>query len=190
MSCDAAFFGSLPVQVHPVSVRALEAADADTQHRMRRRDADPVRDEVAPAARRAVQPARRVVLERAPDLRLRDRDPREHGERERDRDERAPAPRDERRADHDDEQRREARLRERDQQAEPRSRRAPRRRRSDQRSERAEHEQHERRRHRDARGTARRPTGSQKTELTRKNGAYAFELITFGFWKMSRVSYW
>src|SRR5207247_2952829 len=32
--------------------------------------------------------------------------------------------------------------------------------------------------------------GSQKTELTRKSAAYAFELITFGFWKMSRVSYW
>ena len=29
--------------------------------------------------------------------------------------------------------------------------------------------------------------GSQKTELTRKYGAYALELITFGFWKMSRV---
>src|SRR6266571_5196929 len=25
---------------------------------------------------------------------------------------------------------------------------------------------------------------------TTRNGAYAFELITFGFWKMSRVSYW
>ncbi len=32
--------------------------------------------------------------------------------------------------------------------------------------------------------------GSQNTELTRKKGAYAFELITFGFWKMSRVWYW
>src|SRR5216684_7353890 len=32
--------------------------------------------------------------------------------------------------------------------------------------------------------------GSQNTELTRKNCAYAFALITFGFWKMSRVRYW
>src|SRR5260370_15053410 len=31
--------------------------------------------------------------------------------------------------------------------------------------------------------------GSQNTELTRKNCAYAFAVITFGFWKMSRVSY-
>src|ERR1700730_15560228 len=32
--------------------------------------------------------------------------------------------------------------------------------------------------------------GSQKTELTRKNGAYAFDTPSFGFSKMLRVSYW
>ncbi len=32
--------------------------------------------------------------------------------------------------------------------------------------------------------------GSQNTELTRKYAAYAFELITFGFSKTLRVSYW
>src|SRR5437868_10640033 len=40
--------------------------------------------------------------------------------------------------------------------------------------------------------TRKRPytDGSQKTELTRKNAAYAFELITFGFSNTVRVSYW
>ena len=59
------------------------------------------------------------MLERSANLRLRDGDSSEDGERERNRDERTPAPRDERRADHDDEQRREAGLREGDQQPEP-----------------------------------------------------------------------
>src|SRR5207302_1280668 len=40
--------------------------------------------------------------------------------------------------------------------------------------------------------TRKRPytDGSQKTELTRKNGAYAFDTPSFGFSKMLRVSYW
>ena len=110
----------LALEVHPFSVRALEPSHPDTRQRMVHGDADPVRDEARAAARRVVQPVRRVVLQRSPNLRLRDRDPGEHGEREHDRDERAPAPGDERRADHDDEQRGEARLRVGDQEPEPR----------------------------------------------------------------------
>ena len=32
--------------------------------------------------------------------------------------------------------------------------------------------------------------GSQKTELTRKNGAYALPTITLGFQNTSRVAHW
>ncbi len=32
--------------------------------------------------------------------------------------------------------------------------------------------------------------GSQKTELTRKKGAYALSTISFGFQKTSRVAHW
>ena len=128
------------------------------------------------------------MLKRSADLRLRDGDPCKDGERERYCDERAPAPGDEGGADHDDEQRSEARLREGDQQPEPghdeHATAA-----SDHLSERPTHDE-------DDDGaiamTRNRPytDGSQKTEFTRKNGAYAFELPSFGFWKMLRVSYW
>ena len=66
-----------------VRVRALEPADADARTGWCAGDPDPVRDEARAAARRLVQPARRVVLERVPDLRLAPTAiAGEHGERE------------------------------------------------------------------------------------------------------------
>ena len=111
----------LPLQVHPLSVRVLEAAHADTAHRMGLGDADPVRDEARPAARRAVQPGPSCGA--AIECRIcgcATAIPATTTAASADRDERPPAPGDRRHADDRHEQRREARLRERDEQAEPR----------------------------------------------------------------------
>src|SRR5581483_11600445 len=105
--------------LHAPSVRMLEAADADSAHRMGDRDTDSVRDEVVPAAGGTVQPTLRVVLERSPHGRLRDREAAEDDHRQPDGEEGLPAPRDERDGDDRDDERGEARLRERDEEAEP-----------------------------------------------------------------------
>src|SRR5438046_3031128 len=78
--------------LHTCSVRVLEATDADTERRMRRGDADAVRHEARSAARRTVDSGRGVVLDRPSHLGLRDREPAEHEDRKRDREERPPAP--------------------------------------------------------------------------------------------------
>ena len=123
--CDAAFFGSLPLQADAVGVRALEAADADALDRVVRGDPDPLRDQLRAAARRLVQARARLAQQRVADVRRPERDGGDHAPR-RPRARRAARQR-QRNAGDDggaDHQRREARLREREEQAGPDQRRS------------------------------------------------------------------